>query len=137
MKPGVVVPGVLLGLLAVVGVGYVVREWDEARAEERRRADAQALCERWADQLHQQTTESGSYVRWEGETLPDADPWGNPLQVAYSQGGVAESVEVRSLGRDGVSHTADDVVAARRVVNFKEVGHGIKAGAEEAARNVA
>ena len=59
------------------------------------------------------------------------------MQVSYSQGGIAETVEVRSLGPDGVSHTPDDVVATRTAVNFKGVGTGIKEGAEETARNAA
>ena len=137
MKPSVAIPAVI-GVLALVSVvGFAVREYERGRLEEQRLATAKSLCNLWADKLDQQTTAAGVYVRWESETLPDNDPWGRPLQVAYSQGGIAEMVEVRSLGPDGLSHTADDIVAARSAVNFKGIGTGIKDGAEETARNAA
>jgi hypothetical protein len=137
MKPGHVVPVVLLVLAGVAGAGFVLREREQRRIEEERKQAAVSLCTQWADRLDGQTTEAGVYVRWEGETLPDSDPWGRPLLVSYSQGGVAEAVEVRSLGPDGQSHTADDVIASRMAMNFKGVGTGIKQGAEETARNAA
>jgi hypothetical protein len=137
MKPGHVVPVVLLALAGIAGLGFLFREREQRRIEEVRKQEVRSLCEQWADRLDKQTTDAGVYVRWEGETLPDNDPWGNPLRVSYSQGGVAEAVEVRSLGPDGQSHTADDVTASRIAMNFKGVGTGIKQGAEETARNAA
>jgi hypothetical protein len=98
--------------------------------------NARAQCRQWADKLDKETTETGVYIRWQGETLPDKDPWGNELRVDYSQGGVAESLTVRSLGPDGKSHTDDDIIEQRYSVNFKGVGTGIKKNAEETARNV-
>jgi hypothetical protein len=137
MKPSHVVPVVLLVLAGIAGLGFLFREREQRRAVEENKQAARSLCEQWADRLDKQTTDTGVYVRWEGETLPDSDPWGNPLRVSYSQGGVAEAIEVRSLGPDGHSHTPDDVVASRMAMNFKGVGTGIKQGAEETARNAA
>jgi hypothetical protein len=137
MKPGHVVPIVLLVLAGIAGLGFLFREREQRRIEEVRKQEVRSHCEQWADRLDRQTTDTGVYVRWEGETLPDDDPWGRPLRVSYSQGGVAEAVEVRSLGPDGESHTADDVIASRMAMNFKGVGTGIKQGAEETARNAA
>ena len=137
MKPSVAIPA-LIGVLALVSVtGYAVREYERDRLEVQRLATAKSLCNLWADKLDGRTTAAGVYVQWESETLPDNDPWGRPLRVAYSQGGIAEMVEVRSLGPDGVSHTPDDVVASRSAVNFKGIGTGLKEGAEETARNAA
>jgi Type II secretion system (T2SS), protein G len=137
MKPGHVVPVVLLILAGIAGLGFLLREREQMRIEEVRKQEVRSLCEQWADRLDRQTTDTGVYVRWEGETLPDSDPWGRPLRVSYSQGGVAEAVEVRSIGPDGQSHTADDVVSSRMAMNFKGVGTGIKQGAEETTRNAA
>lgn len=137
MKPSVAIPAVVACLALVSGTGYAVREYERARLEEQRVATAKSLCNLWADKLDGRTTAAGVYVQWESETLPDDDPWGRPLRVAYSRGGIAETVEVRSLGPDGVSHTVDDIVAARTAVNFKGIGTGIKEGAEETARNAA
>lgn len=137
MRPSVVIPAVICALALVSGTGYAFREYERSRLEEQRLATAKSMCNLWADKLDGQTTAAGVYVRWESETLPDNDPWGRPLQVAYSQGGIAETVEVRSLGPDGHSHTPDDIVAARTAVNFKGIGTGIKEGAEETARNAA
>ena len=137
MKPGHVVPVVLLILAGIAGLGFLLREREQRRIEEVRKQEVRSLCEQWADRLDRQTTETGVYVRWEGETLPDGDPWGRPLRVSYSQGGVAEAFEVRSLGPDGQSHTPDDVVASRMAMNLKGIGTGIKQGAEETARNTA
>jgi hypothetical protein len=137
MKPSVAIPAGIAVLALVSVVGYAVREYERGRLEEQRIATAKSLCNLWADKLDQRTTAAGVYVRCEEDTLPDNDPWGRPLQVAYSQGGVAEMVEVRSLGPDGVSHTPDDIVAGRTAVNFKGIGTGIKEGVEETTRNAA
>lgn len=137
MKPGHVVPVVLIALAGIAGLGFLLREREQRRIEEARKQEVRSLCEQWADQLDRQTTDTGVYVRWEGETLPDSDPWGRPLRVAYSQGGLAEAVEVRSFGPDGQTHTVDDIVVNRMAMNFKGVGTGIKQGAEETARNAA
>ncbi len=98
---------------------------------------ARQLVGRWADTLDHQTTETGVYLRYPTDTLPDDDPWGRPLQVAYTQGGLAEQVVVRSVGPDGQDHTADDIVALRHAVNFKGVGEGVKKNAEETAHHAA
>jgi hypothetical protein len=126
----------LSGILIAVGTlagGYFW--WDGVRAERERertvRHAAEALCSEWADRLDRQTTETGVYIRWNGDTLPDKDPWGRNLLVEYSQGGVSEVVVVRSLGPDGESNTRDDVRAPRFAMNFKGVGTGIKNNAEE------
>jgi hypothetical protein len=137
MKPSVAILGVVLVLLGLFGYQYVSAEIEKNRVAAERLEAAKSLCNQWADKLDQQTTDAGVYVRWDDETLPENDPWGRPLRVAYSQGGVAEMVQVRSLGPDGESHTADDVVATRSAMNFKGIGTGIKAGAEETTRNAA
>lgn len=95
--------------------------------------EAKALVNRWADQLDTQTEATGIYVRRQGPL--DNDPWGSPLTVTYSQGGLAETLVVRSVGPDGVSHSKDDLVATRISMNVKGVGTGIKKNAEETAEN--
>lgn len=117
--------GLALGVLAGPALhgGRLVKDGE--------REAVSAACNRRADRLDRQTTDTGVYVRWAGDELPETDAWGRPLKVAYSQGGLAEAVEVRSLGPDGVSHTADDVVATRVSANLKGVGTGIQRGAEE------
>jgi hypothetical protein len=56
------------------------------------------------------------------------------LSVVYTQGGLAEIVSVRSAGPDGISHTADDIVALRGSANFKGVGTGAQQHVEEFGR---
>jgi hypothetical protein len=137
-SPGRWVPVALLILLAIaIGSWFVYQRVEDRRAEQARRDDARAICNRWADDLDRRPTPAGVYVRWEGDRLPEKDPWGQDLRVGYSQGGIAEVLEVRSVGPDGESHTADDIVASRVAANFKGIGHGIKEGAEETSRNAA
>jgi hypothetical protein len=99
--------------------------------------EARQLVAKWADKLDRQTTDAGVYIRWPNATLPEDDPWGRPLVVEYSQGGVAEHVSVRSFGRDGVDRTFDDVVATRHAVNLKGIGEGVKKNAAETTKNAA
>jgi hypothetical protein len=129
--------GIVLGLAVIVIAGVAVVMYWQAKEAEQRKADAQAMCEQWADRLDKQTTDSGIYIRWNGNTLPDSDPWGNPLRVSYSQGGVSEMVEVRSLGSDGHSHTEDDIAITRVAMNFKGLGTGLKEGIEDTSAKAA
>ena len=125
----------LVGLALGVAVGPAVQ--DGRLLKDVDREAVQAACNRWADKLDRQTTDTGVYVRWAGEELPENDAWGRPLKVAYSQGGLAETVEVRSLGPDGESHTTDDVVVSRVSANLKGVGTGVQRGAEETSAGAA
>jgi Type II secretion system (T2SS), protein G len=124
----------------VLGVGaaafYVWDLQEKKKTLEKQREQAKAQCEEWADKLDKQTTDAGIYVRDSGESLPD-DPWGQKLRLSYSQGGVAEMLEVRSLGPDGLPNTDDDIRIGRMAANLKGIGTGIKTNTEETARNAA
>jgi hypothetical protein len=98
---------------------------------------ATAQVQRIADDLDRRTTETGVYIRVDDDEFKETDPWKTRIQVAYSQGGVAETVEVRSAGPDREFYTSDDIVAARMVANLKGIGEGIRKNAEETAANVA
>jgi hypothetical protein len=104
-------------------------------AAKQRVADAHAQVTRWAEQLHAQTTEAGVYLRHPANQLPENDAWGTPLNVAYNQGGFAETLTVRSAGPDGVFYTQDDILAQRSVINLGGIGKGTKDSIEEFAQN--
>lgn len=131
-----VLGAILLGALAIAGV-LLFRGNRTPPPEDPKVVAARQLVAQWADKLDKQTTDTGVYVRWPNDTLPDDDPWGRPLRVAYSQGGVAEDVTVRSLGPDGEDHTPDDVLAIRHAMNLKGIGEGVKKNAEETSKNAA
>jgi hypothetical protein len=98
---------------------------------------AQAQVQRIVDNLDRRTTATGVYVRVNIDEVKEIDPWGMTIQVAYSQGGVAEVVSVRSAGPDGEFQTDDDIVAEGMTANLKGVGEGIKKNAEEIAASTA
>jgi hypothetical protein len=100
-----------------------------------RAAETYAQVSRWAEQLHGQTTDAGVYVRHPANQLPENDPWGTPLTVAYTQGGFAETLTVRSAGPDRVFYTQDDILVQRSVVNLSGIGKGAKDNIEEFAEN--
>jgi hypothetical protein len=104
-------------------------------AAKQRVADAHTQVTRWAEQLHAQTTEAGVYLRHPANQLPENDPWGTPLNVAYNHSGFAETLSVRSAGPDGVFYTEDDILAQRSVVNLSGIGKGAKDSIEEFAQN--
>lgn len=122
----IVVVGVALACLATLGLVHLY-------AASQRAADAGAQVSRWAEELDSRTTEAGVYVRHPANQLPEDDPWGTPLNVTYAQGGLAETLTVRSAGPDRVFHTPDDIVAQRSVVNLKGIGKGAKDSIEEFA----
>lgn len=130
----------LIAIPVILGVGAVAFfVWDireQHKTLQMQRDQAKALCEEWADKLDQQTTDAGIYIRDSGEGLPD-DPWGRKLRLSYSHGGIAEMLEMRSLGPDGIPNTDDDIREARMAANLKGIGTGIKTNTEETARNTA
>lgn len=91
--------------------------------------------QRITEQLDRATNEAGIYDRAAGEKVQENDPWGTQIRVTYSQGGVAETVTVRSAGPDRQFHTSDDLLAQGAAVNFKGIGEGIKNNAEATAAN--
>ena len=98
---------------------------------------AEAQVQRLANDLDGRTTETGVYVRVQEADIKETDPWGTPIRVGYSQGGIAEMVEVRSAGPDRELNTHDDIVTDRMAANLKGVGEGIKNNAEETASRAA
>jgi hypothetical protein len=106
-------------------------------AAERARERAQAQVQRMADDLDGRTTETGVYVRVREVDVKETDPWGTRIKVGYSQGGIAEIVEVRSAGPDHEFNTKDDIVTSRMATNLKGVGEGIKKNAEDTASRAA
>lgn len=99
--------------------------------------EAHAQVASLASKLHARTTDTGSYVRAKPEETKSTDPWGHRLVVTYSQGGVAESLEVRSWGPDGKEHTDDDIAQIRSLVNMKGMGRAVQEGSEKTAENIA
>ena len=98
---------------------------------------ATAQVQRLTEELDSRTTDAGVYVRVDAGDVKETDPWGTNLQVVYSQGGVAETLTVRSAGPDHEFHTADDIQAVAIAVNLKGIGTGIQKGLEKTAAGTA
>ncbi len=98
---------------------------------------ATAQVQRLTEELDSRTTDAGVYVRVDDKDVKETDPWGTTLQVVYAQGGVAETLTVRSAGPDRAFHTADDIQAVATVVNLKGIGTGIQKGMEKTAAGTA
>jgi hypothetical protein len=124
-----------ISLGVIAAVGCVAWLYHNHREQERCLAEARAQVSRWADELSGQTTDAGIFVRHPGNQLPESDPWETPLSVAYTQGGFAETLTVRSAGPDRLFNTEDDVVEKRYAVNLKGVGKGMRDHVEEFAEN--
>jgi hypothetical protein len=107
------------------------------RAEMAKVEKAETQVRRVAEELDRRTTEADVYVRAKEGDIKERDPWGTPLKVNYSQGGVAELVHVRSAGTDREFQTQDDVKWQCIAANLKGIGEGIKMNAEQTASNVA
>ena len=124
-----------LGMIPAVVIGIVLCGVPGCSDHSRERAAAQV--QRIADDLDGRTTATGVYIRVKDADIKESDPWGTRIKVGYSQGGIAEMVEVRSAGPDREFHTGDDVVADRMAANLKGVGEGIKKNVEETANRAA
>ena len=124
--------GSMLVLVAVIGC-----DSGAARDRQAKIDAATAQVRRIAEDLDSRTTETGVYIRVKDHEMTEVDPWGSPIDVVYSQGGVAETFVVRSAGPDREAHTADDIQAGGMAANLKGLGEGIKKNAEETAANAA
>jgi len=98
---------------------------------------ARAQTARLAEQLDQKTTATGAYVRVKDGEIQEDDPWGTRIKITYSQGGLAETISVRSAGPDREFHTDDDIEETAVSANLKGIGAGIKEHAGEVAANAA
>ncbi|MEX1231011.1 MAG: hypothetical protein WEB58_12275 [Planctomycetaceae bacterium] len=98
---------------------------------------ATSQVRRLTEELDKQTTATGVYVRAKEGDAAENDPWGTPLNISYSQGGVSETITVRSAGPDKLLHTDDDILQQGMAMNFKGIGEGIKQNAGETAKNLA
>jgi hypothetical protein len=121
-------------VVTIVAVSYVLLVCAE---NTRSRDQAAAQVERIASELDRRTTDAGVYVRATPAEIRELDPWGSPIAVEYAQGGIAETVQVRSAGPDCRFYTDDDIVAGHMAVNFKGIGSGIKGNIEETAASAA
>lgn len=119
-------------ILTVISVTQLAGCRDFAKIEQ-----AEAQVGRIVADLDQRTTKTGVYVRVKDGEIKQNDPWGIPIQVSYAQGGMAETVQVRSAGPDRQFHTRDDIQRQGIAVNLKGVGEGIKKNAGEVAASTA
>lgn len=118
--------GIIGGAVALVAAVLAIGGWAAiVERENRRQTDARTQVERWAETLDGRTNDTGIYDRHPDPRLPESDPWGRPLEVAYTQGGFAEVLKVRSIGKDGVPFSKDDIVAERHSVHLKGIGAGL------------
>ncbi len=115
------------------GVSFVTAGCGDNHSRER----AEAQIQRLADDLDAKTTETGVYIRVKADEVKEIDPWGTRIKINYSQGGVAETIEVRSAGPDREFHTNDDLATQRMTANLKGIGEGIKKNAEATAAGAA
>lgn len=128
MRTGQIVAGIALIVVIVVLT---------TRSSIARLGEAKTQLERLADKLDSRTTPAGVYMRARPDDIQEIDPWGTPVEVTYAQGGIAETIDVRSAGPDRCFHTDDDIVTQRLAANFKGVGEGIKGHVQETAANAA
>ncbi len=119
----------LLALASFIALGCS----GESRNLERARSQVGRL----ADHFDRQTSAAGVYIRPANNQAGENDPWGTPIIVEYSQGGMAEIVTVTSAGPDRELHSKDDISTFRQSTNFKGVGEGIKQNAGEVAGEMA
>lgn len=96
---------------------------------------ARSQVVQWAETLDARTTSDGVYVRHDAETVPESDPWGHPIRVGYSRGGMSETLTVRSDGPDGTPFTADDIIETRMKANLAGIGTGVRQRAGELAED--
>jgi hypothetical protein len=120
-------------VLPFIGVAF----FSAGCADDRSREKAEAQIQRLADGLDAKTTETGVYIRVKDGEVKERDPWGTPIKVSYSQGGVAEIIEVRSAGPDREFRTSDDLATQRMAANLKGIGEGIRKNAEATAAGAA
>lgn len=134
MKRGFLVFLPVLVFLAAILI-FASRSWREENA---RYEEAKRLVTEWTAKLDSAKNPSGVYIRHKGDTLPMVDPWGTPLKVMYTSGGIRENVMVRSAGRDKEFFSKDDIVRmGKGSTNFKGLREGIKEDAEEIAKKKA
>ncbi len=120
-----------------ISVSVALFGCSDRAAQEAKITQAQAQVARIAEDLDRQTTEAGVYVRVKDGKVNETDPWGTPIEVVYSQGGVAETVVVRSAGPDRQFHTTDDIQASGMSANLKGIGQGVQKNIEQTVANAA
>lgn len=98
----------------------------------RKERATQGTMEQWANRLDQDADGEGGYVKNYPATLPANDAWGRPLELAYHNGEFGEVLTIRSLGKDGVAMTGDDITVTRSAATAKTVGGQIGTAAGSA-----
>ncbi len=89
------------------------RERLEAEEAKRKLEEADAMVERWAEELEGRKAERNMFEEHQG--LTEDDPWGKQIRVRYEGDaeGDEHGLEVRSAGPDGTFGTSDDLVRTR------------------------
>lgn len=93
----------------------------------------QGQVNRIAEDLGVRKTPSGADVPSKESYIKEKDPWGVPIQVVYSQGGIARTILVRSAGPDRQFDTRDDIEGSTTTANLSGIGAGLKKELGEAA----
>jgi len=96
-----IVLAVFAGLLTVIVTEYSSRV---------KRDTAEDQVYAWSNRLNAAEKDpSGRWKRWTEPTVPETDPWGNPIRVRYEENTLGEKVVVSSDGPDRKQWTRDDI----------------------------
>lgn len=116
----------LLLLVCVIGCGETSYEKAQRERAEKRRQDAEriaierdnrnkslSLVEVVAEKLSLELNDDKSLKFY--KSVDGKDSWANPLTIKYTESGLTQTVEVRSMGTDGLLFTRDDLIAKRSI----------------------
>lgn len=113
---------IFYGSLGVAFASWVgVEAWQRMKA-----SSAKTLVQREAERWEQSVKENLE-LQLNAKPIDVNDPWGQPLEVSVEDAVLGKAIRVRSLGRDGVSGSRDDIDAFAFVAYSKR----------DAAKNIA
>ena len=112
----------ILLVLFLVGCNYVDNTIsDFTKSEEEKEAEkkqtisdlksADDQITQWVLKLEKEKDSSNCFIHHEG--LTEEDPWGNFIEVSYSETETSETLKIISKGPDGLSGTKDDLIRTR------------------------
>lgn len=109
--------------MSIFSVVAIKGHRDKIQSEYHQQTEARTQCQTWADKLDDEMASNTIEEKFNESsemTIPEKDPWGQPIRILHNRTGLRNIFKVISAGPDQKAGTNDDIIETRHAACMPE-----------------